>query len=213
MKKILVLVLTLVLLTGCVAIQDVDLDTIINETMGTKYTNLYNHVGRGYKYYLPQTLKSKTTDNLNEIIRSKKCDYYLYVDLISYHNKVEFDIKENNTYYYSKIIEKDGKKGIINIIANADEKYLVKIQYNYAFLEVITDKEDLNKTVANAVIIVTSMNYQDDVIEKLLEEGSLSSIEETINIFDSKDDVNALVVEDDYQEEDEATKYDNVWIK
>ena len=213
MKRILVLVLTLVLLTGCVVIQDVDLDTIINETMGTKYTNLYNHVGRGYKYYLPQTLKSKTTDNLNEIIRSKNCDYYLYVDLISYHNKVEFDRKENNTYYFSKIIEKDGKKGIINIIANADDKFLVRVEFNYAFIEVITDKENLNQSLANAIIIVTSMQYQDNVIEKLLEEGSLSSIEETVNIFDAKEDVNALVVDDTYQEEDEATKYDNVWIK
>ena len=213
MKRLLVLVLTLVCLTGCVAIQDVDLDTIIKETMESKYNNLYNHVGRGYKYYLPQTLKSKTTDNLNEIIRSKKCDYYLYVDLISYHNKVEFERNENNTYYFSKRIEKDGKKGIINIISNADDKFLVRVEFNYAFVEVITDKEDLNKTVANAIIIVTSMNYQDDVIEKLLEEGSLSSIEETVNIFDTDKDVNALVVEDDYQDEDEATKYDTVWIK
>ncbi len=213
MKKIIVLVLTLVLLTGCVSIQDADLDTIINETISTKYTNLYNKVGRGYKYYLPQTLKSKTTDNLNEIIKSKKCDYYLYVDLISYHNKVELDRKEINTYYYSKVIEKDGKKGIVNVITNADDKYLVKVEFNYAYVEVITDKDNLNKTVTNAVIIVTSMDYQDDVIDKLLEEGSLSAMEETVNIFDSKDDQNALVVDDTYQDEDEATKYDNVWIK
>jgi len=213
MKRILVLVLTLVCLTGCVVIQDVDLDTIINETVGSKYNNLYNHVGRGYKYYLPQTLKSKTTDNLNEIIRSKKCDYYLYVDLISYYNKVEFDRKEDNRNYFSKIIEKDGKKGIVNIIANADDKFLVKVEFNYAFVEVITNKEELNKTVANAIIIVTSMNYQDDVIEKLLEEGSLSSIAETVNIFDSNKDQDALVVDDTYQDEEEATEYDNVWIK
>ena len=53
MKKILVLVVTLVLLTGCTVVQQVDVDTIVNETMSTKYNNLYNKVGKGYKYYLP----------------------------------------------------------------------------------------------------------------------------------------------------------------
>jgi hypothetical protein len=213
MKKILVLLVTLVLLTGCVAIQDVSVDTIINETMGTKYTNLYNHVGKGYKYYLPKTLISKTTDNNNEIIKSKKCDYYLYVDLISYHNKVDFEYKESTGVYFSKLIEKDDKKGVINIYENADDKFLVKIEFNYAYIEVITDKDNLNKTLANALIIVTSMQYNDDVIETLLEEGILTSIDETVDIFDSKDKQNVLEVDDTYIEEDEATKYDNSWIK
>ena len=213
MKKILVLLVTLVLLTGCVAIQDVSVDTIINETMGTKYTNLYNHVGKGYKYYLPKTLISKTTDNNNEIIKSKKCDYYLYVDLISYHNKVDFQYKESTGVYFSKLIEKDDKKGVINIYENADDKFLVKIEFNYAYIEVITDKDNLNKTLANAIIIVTSMQYNDDVIETLLEEGILTSIDETVDIFDSKDKQNVLEVDDTYIEEDEATKYDNSWIK
>jgi hypothetical protein len=213
MKKILVLLVTLVLLTGCVAIQDVSVDTIINETMGTKYTNLYNHVGKGYKYYLPKTLISKTTDNNNEIIKSKKCDYYLYVDLISYHNKVDFEYKESTGVYFSKLIEKDDKKGVINIYENADDKFLVKIEFNYAYVEVITDKDNLNKTLANALIIVTSMQYNDDVIETLLEEGILTSIDETVDIFDSKDKQNVLEVDDTYIEEDEATKYDNSWIK
>ena len=57
------------------------------------------------------------------------------------------------------------------------------------------------------------MSYNDDIIEKLLEEGILSSIEETVDIFDSKDKQNVLEVDDTYIEEDEATKYDNVWIK
>ena len=213
MKKILVLLVTLVLLTGCVSIQNADIDTIINETISTKYNNLYNHVGKGYKYYLPKTLMSKTTDNNNEIIRSKKCDYYLYVDLISYHNKVDFQYKETTGIYLSKLIEKDGKKGVINIYESADDKFLVKIEFNYAYVEVITDKNNLNKTLANAIIIVTSMSYNDDIIEKLLEEGILSSIEETVDIFDSKDKQNVLEVDDTYIEEDEATKYDNVWIK
>ena len=213
MKKILVLLVTLVLLTGCVAIQDASIDTIIDETMSTKYNDLYNHVGKGYKYYLPKTLLSKVTDNNNEIIKSKKCDYYLYVDLISYHNKVEFNYREQTDIYFSKLIEKNGRKGIINIYENADDKFLLKIEYNYAYIEVITDKDNLNKTLANAIIIVTSMNYNDDIIEKLLDEGMLSSIEETVDIFDSKDKQNVLEVDDTYIEEDETNKYDNSWIK
>ena len=213
MKKILVLVVTLVLLTGCTVVQQVDVDTIVNETMSTKYNNLYNKVGKGYKYYLPKTLISKTTDNNNEIIKSKKCNYYLYIDLISYHNKFDFNYKETTGIYYSRMIEKDNKKGVINIYENADDKFLVKVEFNYAYVEVITDKDHLNSSVANAIIIVTSMSYNDDIIEKLLEEGLLSSIEETVDIFDSKDNQNVLEVDDTYIEEDEATKYENTWIK
>lgn len=213
MKKILVLVVTLVLLTGCTVVQQADVDTIVNETMSTKYNNLYNKVGKGYKYYLPKTLISKTTDNNNEIIKSKKCNYYLYIDLISYHNKVDFNYKETTGIYYSRMIEKDNKKGVINIYENADDKFLVKVEFNYAYVEVITDKDHLNSSVANAIIIVTSMSYNDDIIEKLLEEGLLSSIEETVDIFDSKDNQNVLEVDDTYIEEDEATKYENTWIK
>ena len=192
---------------------EVDVDTIVNETMSTKYNNLYNKVGKGYKYYLPKTLISKTTDNNNEIIKSKKCNYYLYIDLISYHNKVDFNYKETTGIYYSRMIEKDNKKGVINIYENADDKFLVKVEFNYAYVEVITDKDHLNSSVANAIIIVTSMSYNDDIIEKLLEEGLLSSIEETVDIFDSKDNQNVLEVDDTYIEEDEATKYENTWIK
>jgi hypothetical protein len=57
------------------------------------------------------------------------------------------------------------------------------------------------------------MQYNDDVIETLLEEGILTSIDETVDIFDSKDKQNVLEVDDTYIEEDEATKYDNSWIK
>ena len=213
MKKILVLFITLVLLTGCTVVQNVDVDTIVNETLSTKYTELYNKVGKGYKYYLPKTLISKTTDNKNEIIKSKNCNYYLYVDLISYHNKVDFNYSETTGIYYSRLIEKDNKKGVINIYENADDKFLVKVEFNYAYVEVITDKNHLNGSVANAVIMVTSMSYNDDIIEKLLEEGLLSSIEETVDIFDSKDKQNVLEVDDTYIEEDEATKYDNTWVK
>lgn len=213
MKKIIVLLVSLVLLTGCVSIQNSSIDAIINETMSTKYTRLYNKSGRGYKYYLPKTLLSRTTDNKNEIIKSKKCDYYLYVDLISYYNKIEFNYEENPNIYYSKRIEKEGKKGVINIYENADDKFLIKVEFNYAYIEVITDKDNLNKSLANSIIIVTSMTYNDDIIGKLLEEGLLSSKEETVDIFDSKDKKNVLEVDDTYIEDDQATKYDDVWIK
>ena len=66
MKKILVLLVTLVLLTGCVSIQNADIDTIINETISTKYNNLYNHVGKGYKYYAPRGVTRTYSNDYNE---------------------------------------------------------------------------------------------------------------------------------------------------
>ena len=61
MKKILVLVVTLVLLTGCTVVQQVDVDTIVNETMSTKYNNLYNIDSENFKYKNLICIKNKMT--------------------------------------------------------------------------------------------------------------------------------------------------------
>ncbi len=186
MKKYLLIAfvgLILGLTSGCVKINDASIDTLVDETINSKY-KLYNHVNSGYKYYLPRTLKSTITDEYNEIIKSKYYDYYLYVDLVAYHNKKTSLYEENDTFYYSKQISKDDKSGIINV-KDIGEEYLIKIIYNYAKIEVKCNHKDLNKVITESLVILSSINYIDDVIASNLNKNEFASAEEQVNIFDN----------------------------
>ena len=70
-------------------------------------------------------------------------------------------------------------KGIINV-REENDNYIVQIIYNYAHIEVKTDEYNLNKTILNALTIVTSIQYNDDVIKSLIGKSSYSYSEEKI---------------------------------
>lgn len=183
MKKYLFIVMVLLLTSGCVSINDASIDTLASETLNSKY-RLYNHINSGYKYYLPRTLNSTVTDEYNEIIKSKYYDYYLYVDLVAYHNKKMSLYVENNDIFYSKRIENGDKSGIIDI-KSIDSDYLVRIIYNYAKIEVKCSSKDLNEVVTNSLVILSSITYIDDVIASNLNKNEFASAEEQVNIFDN----------------------------
>ena len=90
MKKILILLLVMIFMSGCVPIKDMQLEEVVNNALSSKY-KLYNTVNQGFKFYLPRGLKTVIQDELNVIIKSKYYDYYLFVDLVSYYNKIEID--------------------------------------------------------------------------------------------------------------------------
>lgn len=78
MKKVILSLLIVVFLTGCVSIQNASIDDLVDTTINSKYT-LYNHVNRGFKYYLPRELSVSKSDKYNEIIRDKKRDKILKI--------------------------------------------------------------------------------------------------------------------------------------
>lgn len=199
MKKYLFIMIVIVTLftTGCVKINDASIDTLVDETINSKY-KLYNHVNSGYKYYLPRALKSTITDEFNEIIKSKYYDFYLYVDLVAYHNKKTSLYVEDEKLFYSKLIDKDDKSGIINIKDNGND-YLIKIIYNYAKIEVKCKQKDLNEVVTESLVILSSITYIDDVIASNLNKNEFASAEEQVNIFDN------TVVESNYLDEVDDT--------
>ncbi len=186
MKKYLFIVMILVITlftSGCVKIKDASIDTLVDETINSKYV-LYNHVNSGYKYYLPRTLKSTVTDEYNEIIKSKYYDYYLFVDLVAYHNKKTSVYEEDSQLFYSKIIDKEDKSGLINVKDTGDE-YIIKIIYNYSKIEVKCAHKDLNEVITNSLVILSSITYIDDVIASNLSKNEFASAEEQVNIFDN----------------------------
>lgn len=203
-KKIILPICILLLTTGCVCIQNASLDEIVDNSINRKY-DLYNHSSKGFKYYLPRELTSIKTDEYNEVIKSKYYDYYLYVDLISYYNKALIEYHEDENIFYSKLVENDDYTGIINVFEEK-ENFLIKATYHYATIEVKCKKEDVNEVLDNVLTILTTIKYNDEIIENILGEDILASVEEQINVFKiESSETDTLSVDDTYtgnEEED-----------
>lgn len=184
MKKYILLIFVILTLTGCVKIETSSFDKLIDETTNSKL-ELFNTYRKGYKFYLPASLYIKESNNYNEIIKSKTETFYLYFDLIGYLNKEEITYEFAENSFYKNTIDKD-KKGFIEIKLQENNKYLVEIVYNYAKIEVLVEKSRIKSCVAEAMTILSSINYNDSFLQSLNKESLLNYQEETIDIFDNK---------------------------
>lgn len=203
MKKVILSLLIVVFLTGCVSIQNASIDDLVDTTINSKYT-LYNHVNRGFKYYLPRELSVSKSDKYNEIIKSKYYDYYLYVDLVRYFNKDSEDYQEKEGIFYSAVLEGKDKKGILNITELDEKEYLIEASFNYANIEVKVKEKDINAAVTNTLSILTSIEFNYDVVKNLLQDDKLSSKEEQVDVFkgDLSEDAYLDIEEEIYTEEE-----------
>ena len=107
---------------------------------------------------------------------------YLYVDVVSfyYKNKLNYKDCENYNYYYKNIIN-GTKEGYIGI-DKKNSDYFVKIVYNYSKVEFYVDEYNLNNVIANSLVILNNINYNDDLIEKILSYSSDLSGEVTYEL-------------------------------
>lgn len=196
MKKMTILLL-LVLTAGCsaVRIDTSSIDNTLNVVL-SKNNNLYNRIGKGYKYYIPRGVTYMDTDDLNDKLYSNGINYYLYIDVISYYNRVKTNYKENKNAYYSKKIE--GKKDGYLDINKVKGKYKIEFVYNYAKIEALVEKEEIEDVVLNASYILSTVKFNDNIIKIMLNEEYFTNKEETYDVFSSKtSDTNFL----GYQEE------------
>ena len=189
MKKVLLLCL-LLLLTGCsiVRIDTSSVDNIVNVVL-SKDNQLYNHIGKGYKYYIPRGVSYIDTNDYNDVLYSNGIYYYLYIDVISYYyDKVQqYEVNENA--YYSKSISINDKDGYLEINKQDDDRYFIEFMYNYSKIEVIAEYEQINDIVLNATYILSTIKFNDNVIEAMLDDNFLVS-EEKYDIFTSKKETN-----------------------
>ena len=172
------------LLCGCKSVQQMSIKEIIDK--GTNKTvNVYNTYRKGYKYYLPKGLGVLDSSDYNEVMRSGNYRYYLYIDAVSYYNKVieKYDVKDN--VYYSDSISFEDKYGYVEINEVGKDKYLIEIMYNYAKIEVIVKKSDINVAIANSISVLTSIKFNDNVLKKMLEEETSQFGDMEFNIFET----------------------------
>lgn len=190
-RKALLAIVMILLLTGCtvVRINTDSIDTIV-EVILSKDNNLYNRVGRGYKYYVPRGVTYIDTDETNDKLYSNGNYYYLYVDVISYYQKISNDYVENSDAYYSRKLSKDEgfeSDGYLEI-TKRDDLYYVEFMYNYAKIETIVSKADLNSTVLNSAYVLSTIKFNDSVIKLMIDEEKLNNREEKYEIFKNQKD-------------------------
>lgn len=201
MKKLLLILLMSLFLVGCTQIKDLSVDEIVNKVVSSK-NNLSNEYRTGYKYYAPRGLRIDDNKEYNEILSDAKYKYYLYIDAVSYYNKIKFTFEEDNEAYYSKTLEYNNKQGYLEIKMYSDNKYLIEMMYNYAKIEVIVDKEDIKVAVLNSITILSSIKYNEDIINNLMGENILEFSEVEVDIFKTKEIDSDYLNYPDYNEEE-----------
>ncbi len=190
MKKIFLIVFCLILFTGCTVVR-IDTDSIDNiiDVVLSKNNKLYNRVGKGYKYYVPRGMNYIDTTELNDKLYSDGYYYYLYIDVISYYNKIDFNYEENKDSYYSRYININDKVGYLEI-NKVNDRYLIEYMYNYAKIEALVYEEDINDVVLNSTYILSTIKFNKNVIKLMLNDEYFKNKEERYDIFASKKDVN-----------------------
>lgn len=205
-KKIILLSLFACLfLVGCTPLQEMALEEVIK--IGTERTvEVYNKYRKGYKYNLPKGLEVYDNSEYNEVIMDKDYTYYLYVDAVSYYNKVIEKYEENEKSHVSMQINYQDKYGYLEINELKSGKYFIEIMYNYAKIEVIVNKKDINVVVSNSLSVLASVKFNDDVLKNLLDEETSQFKEFQFDIFETttatESEYLQAVEEEDVQEDE-----------
>lgn len=203
MHKKLILIICLLLLSGCKQITDNNnyIDKVYNCLKKEKITN---EVSLGYKYYIPKGVKKIKDFDYNQVFLVDDCYLYLYVDIISFYHNKELKISNNDTAYYYETFGFDGKKGYIQIL-ESDEEYYLNIIYNYSKIEGYIPKAKINKVITLSSIILNSIEYNHTVIEKVLK-GDLGQFSEFTYEVDKPEGASSnfsQILEEYVQKEDE----------
>lgn len=190
MKKITIILVTLLLLTftGCSAkkITSDDIENALSESLSTKVQKANNYF-EGYKYYVPRGFNLENRKNYNHILLSNGEYYFLYIDAVSYYHKKQIKVNfDNDKLYFSKKISYNGNEGYIKIDNKKDNLYLLEIAYNYSKIEASVKEENLLYAIKNSLKILSSVEYNDIILDTLVGEKSLDYKEETYDFFESK---------------------------
>ena len=189
LRKIVLFILCISLLTGCSFVQ-------INKP--SYETNIYNILERkthkintnsvGYQYYLLNGITKKEGNGFNQVLKSTNGTYYLYVDLVSYYHKVSEEYVPNSKLYISKVINYKDNIGYLEV-TDLGDYYYIKAMYNYSKIESHVRKQKLNDALSEIFYTLSSIKYNDTIIEEILgsEKYDLSENKE-YNLFNIDND-------------------------
>ena len=215
MKKLLVVLFTLLILfTGC-EIKDItndDIDEIIENTISLE-TQRANKSFEGYKYYIPRGFSLEDKKGNNHILLSNGDRYYLYIDIVSYFHKIPMQVTKDNELYFFRKISYNNIDGYIKVRTEEDDAYYIEIYYNYSRIEAFVKKENLESSIRNSIRILSSVTYNDIILDTLIGERTIDYQEEIYNDYKSKRENSSFldyIEEYDETEEEEKIKDEDI---
>lgn len=214
MKKLIVLLSILTLsLTGCASLNTNSIDKVI-ETVMKKNSKLKNVNFEGYSYYIPRGLKFLNKNEYNAYLSDQYNNhYYLYVDVISRYHKVEQKYKVDKKAYYSKEIKTKDKFGYLEI-NEVKDYYFIEAMLNYTKIEAYVSKDNLTDALTDISSILSSVKYNDKVLDTIVGENILNYKEENYNIFETKKNTSDFLdYVKEYDPEESTTDEDNLEIE
>ena len=182
MLKKIILLFGLLLVSGCtnIRIDALNVSSAINSVL-SQDNKLYNTYEVGYKFYKPRNFNLlKSTDNNYVYINNGK-NYYLYVDILAYYNKVNNEYNLQKNAYFTQEFNYSDKYGFINIIEK-DSYFYIKIMYNYAIIEVKVKEKDIIESVIYSSILLSSIEYNDNVIAHLVQNNLIGTDEKKFEL-------------------------------
>lgn len=183
MKKVIVLFLFLLVLTGC-SRENIDIDNYekIFNTFLNKDTSLVNNYSAGYKYYLPVGVRVLDSKDYNDKLYYNGEYYYLFVDIVDYYYKNDINYEINSNALFSKVLEYNGKKGYAEIL-KVDDLYKIEIYYNYSKIESYVEYDNIGQSLINMCYILNSIKFNDVIIELSMGEDTTILKEESYDFF------------------------------
>lgn len=185
-KKIFLLLAIMLCVSGCRIVNYDSVNTII-DTVLYQNVNLVNKNFEGYSLYLPQGTKIIDKQDYNLKIKNNKYNYFLYIDTISYHYKKKNSFEIDKNHFYTSELNNGELFGFIDIEEHGDY-YFIVIMYNYAKIESYILKEDFNDCFVNMCSILSSIRFNDKVIDTYIKNDKHISRVEEFNIFSSKNE-------------------------
>ncbi len=209
MKKLIILLCILAIFTtGCSMgqVNSNNIDDIVNKVL-KKESKLKNVNFEGYNYYIPKGLVFLDKNDYNATLKDQYGNYYyLYVDIVSRYHKVKAKYKVDKNAYYSSEIKNKKKFGYIEI-NKVQDKYFVEMMYNYMKVESFVKEKDLPDALTDISTILSSVKYNDKVLDTIIGENILNYKEENYNIFHTKKkNTNFLDYVKEYDSYDEKEK-------
>lgn len=152
------------ILTGCSKV-DHNIDNVVNTVMAREIKSV-NTVSTGYKLYIPVGVLQLVDNEYNQKFKIRDTRVYLYVDTVSYYykNSLNYKLDGDYNYYYKEINFKD-RTGYVGVNKLDDDSFFVEIVYNYSKIEFYADNEDLPIVMANSLIMINSIKYNDNLIK------------------------------------------------
>ena len=209
MKKIILLFTFVILFTACSVkeIKKEDIDKLIDDTLQVNVKSTNNSF-KGYKFFTPRGFVIQSKKDNNYVLLSNNEKYYLYIDIVSYFHKEKNKTEFDNNLYFSKEISYNDIDGYIKIRKSDNDLYNIEMLYNYSKIETFVKEQNLEYAIKNSLKILSSIEYNDIILDTMIGEKTLDYEEEVYNFFESKREEGNFL---DYIEEYDAyEKQENI---